>query len=189
MDTEHPMTDIPEETTVMFVDDQEEILDLFTMFTSPICSVKEATNGKEALETINDDVDVLFLDRRMPEKSGDEVLDEIRSCGYDIPVCMISGVDPQADILNMPFDDYITKPVEREQLLQKIDLLLSHSDLKDANRRFYRLASKRRSLQNNADNHHEEIHQLTEEMRSIRNEIDDQLDALFDGEDARALIN
>jgi DNA-binding response OmpR family regulator len=70
---------------------------------------------------MTDEVDAVLLDRRMPDLHGDDVLEELRGQGYDCPVIMITAVDPDLNILDMDFDDYLTKPVERETLLSTLD--------------------------------------------------------------------
>jgi DNA-binding response OmpR family regulator len=52
----------------------------------------------------------------MPGPSGGEVLDRIREEGYDVRVAMVTAVDPDFDILDMGFDDYVTKPTTRGEL-------------------------------------------------------------------------
>lgn len=47
----------------------------------------------------------------MPVRSGNEVLDKMRIAGYDWCVAMVTTVEPDLDILEMGFDDYLVKPV------------------------------------------------------------------------------
>ena len=63
-----------EEATVMLVDDEPTLVDLYETFLSGEYDVRTATGGTEALEVMDESVDVALLDRRMPELSGDEVL-------------------------------------------------------------------------------------------------------------------
>jgi len=61
----------------------------------------------------------------MPGLSGSEVLERIREAGYDCRVAMVTAVDPDFDIVDMPFDDYVPKPVDRETLQEVIERLLN----------------------------------------------------------------
>ena len=80
-----------------------------------------AYGGREALESMDEAVDAVLLDRRMPDIHGDEVLAEIRERGYDCVVVMTTAVDPDLNILEMDFDDYLSKPIETETLLATLD--------------------------------------------------------------------
>jgi len=60
---------------------------------------------------MDDEVDAVLLDRRMPDVHGDEVLARLREEGCDCPVIMTTAVDPGMDILEMDFEDYLCKPV------------------------------------------------------------------------------
>jgi response regulator RpfG family c-di-GMP phosphodiesterase len=73
---------------------------------------------------MDEGVDVVLLDRHMPGLSGDEVLDRIRQAEYDCRVAMVTAVDPDFDIVEMPFDHYVSKPVDAEELRSVVDRLL-----------------------------------------------------------------
>ena len=66
---------------------------------------RTAYGGREALEAVDGSVDVVLLDRRMPEIPGDEVLGRIRTTGYNCRVIVLTAVDPGPDIVEMHFDD------------------------------------------------------------------------------------
>jgi len=53
--------------------------------------------------------------------SGDEVLAELDERGYYGRVVMVTAVDPGFDVLEMPFDDYLCKPVDREDVRAAVD--------------------------------------------------------------------
>jgi DNA-binding response OmpR family regulator len=57
----------------------------------------------------------------MPGMSGDDVLSELVERGYYGRVVMITAVDPGIEVLDMPFDDYLCKPVDREDVRAVVD--------------------------------------------------------------------
>ncbi|MFQ3320384.1 MAG: two-component system response regulator AdeR [Natronomonas sp.] len=114
------MTDAP---TVLFVDDQAAIADGHAARLPNDHETRTAYDGETALETLDDDVDVACLDRRMPGMSGKELLDAIRERGYDCRVVMLTGVEPDRDAVEMGFDEYIVKPVDGDELRDTIDRL------------------------------------------------------------------
>ncbi|WP_135363901.1 response regulator transcription factor [Halosimplex halophilum] len=107
--------------TVLVVDDESEVADVLALKVRDRYETRVAYGGREALESIDEDVDAVLLDRRMPEVHGDEVLAEIRERGYDCVVVMTTAVDPDLNILEMDFDDYLAKPIETEALLSTLD--------------------------------------------------------------------
>jgi DNA-binding response OmpR family regulator len=128
----------PAETRVLVVEDEPEVGDLFETMLSEY-AVQRAHNGGEALATLDDDIDVVLLDRRMPDISGDQVLEEIDSRGIDCRVAMVSAVDPDFDVIDMGFDDYLTKPVRAEGLREAVERLRA---LDEYEQKYQELSSK-----------------------------------------------
>ncbi|MEZ3117556.1 response regulator [Halobaculum sp. MBLA0147] len=117
-DTDGDIADV----RVLVVDDEKEVADAYALRLRNVCDVRAAYGGREALETVEEEtIDVILLDRRMPEMSGDEVLEELDERGFDGRVIMLTAIDPGFDVLDLPFDDYLRKPVEREGLAATID--------------------------------------------------------------------
>jgi DNA-binding response OmpR family regulator len=113
-----------EQESVLIVDDEPRVCEAFQLWLRDDYHVVTATDGEKALERMDDDIDVVLLDRHMPGLSGDEVLERIREAGYDCRVAMVTAVDPDFDIVEMPFDHYVSKPVDGERLKEVVDRLL-----------------------------------------------------------------
>jgi CheY-like chemotaxis protein len=113
-----------ERPVVAVVEDNELLVDLYAEWIGGSYEVRTATTGREALEVIDEDVDAVVLDRRMPDVHGDDVLAEIRDRGYDCKVVMATAVDPDLNILEMEFDDYLCKPIFSDTLQETLDQLL-----------------------------------------------------------------
>jgi DNA-binding response OmpR family regulator len=134
------------EAKVLVVDDEQEVADGYTLRIRNEYDVETAYGGEEALAVIDESVDVVLLDRRMPY-SGDDVLRDIRDRGLDCRVIMLTAIDPGFEILDMPFDDYLSKPVEKDDLVAAIDQqldVLAYQRLSD----YFELASKQAVLEN-----------------------------------------
>ena len=166
------------EISVLVVEDEAQLAELFTAFLAPGYDVRTATSGQEALEMADEELDVVLLDRRMPDRSGDEVLAELVDRGVDAMFGMISGVDPDTDIVDMPFDDYLTKPVARDELLAFVETLELRSTFDACSQEFFQLASKRAALERAENDDTDEYHDLLERMKELRTEIDVTLDAV-----------
>jgi response regulator RpfG family c-di-GMP phosphodiesterase len=132
--------------TVLVVDDEPNVAEGYALWLEDDYDVRVATGGEEALETLSD-ADAVLLDRRMPGMSGDEVLERIHEGDYDCRVAMVTAVDPDFDIIDMPFDAYLTKPVEREDLRATVDQLLTLSEYDETVQEQFRLAEKRATLE------------------------------------------
>lgn len=128
--------------TVLVVDDESAVADAYTAQLDPEYDVRTAYNGSQALEIVDETVDVVLLDRRMPSLSGDEVLDEIRERGLDCRVIMVTAVDPDFDIVEMPFEDYLQKPVDRENLYTAIERQLTVEEYDEQFEEFLKLNTK-----------------------------------------------
>lgn len=87
-----------------------------------------ASNGLEALDVMErKHIDLMILDVMMPGMDGFELLRQLRSSGYDLPVLMLTAKQTLPDIkqgLRLGADDYMTKPADEEEMLLRIGALL-----------------------------------------------------------------
>ena len=166
------------DATVLAVDDEPDLAELYRVYLDPEYDVRIATGGEEAIEAMDETVDVVLLDRRMPDMSGHEVLNAIRGEGYDARVAMLTAVEPDVDIVEMPFDDYKTKPVTKEDLVTLVEVLLHRAAFDERSQEFFALASKKAALEAAGTTNSEEYEELIDRMESVRLEVDDTLDHL-----------
>ena len=94
-------------------------------------SVLTATNGEEALSLLDSNhVDLILLDIMMPGMDGYTLVSELRAAGSTIPVLMVTAKQLPADKRKgflAGTDDYMTKPVDTEEMLLRIKALLRRS--------------------------------------------------------------
>ena len=161
--------------TVLVVDDEKEVADAYALRVEQEYEVRTAYGGEAALEAVGDDVDVVLLDRRMPDISGDEVLGEIDDRGYDCRVVMVTAVNPDFDILEMPFDDYLAKPVGPDALFETIEEQLEARSEGDATSELFSVTAKvgvleqRKSEAELADN--EQYQRLKARAAELREQV------------------
>jgi len=178
-----------EPAKVLVVDDEPDVADAYAAQLEREYIVVTAYGGQEALDNLDDSVDVVLLDRRMPGISGDEVLEHIRDRDLGCRVAMVTAVDPDFDIIEMPFDDYIIKPVSRDDLFATIDRLLKTSTYQDRLREYYALSAKHATLLANkpdselADS--DAFDDLKERMDDLQSELDEAISE-FDDDDFEA---
>lgn len=164
--------------TVLIVDDEPDLGGLYAGYLRPKYTVRTATSGTEALEKVDDAVDVVLLDRRMPDLSGDEVLAELRDRGLECRVAMLTAVEPDGDIVDMPFDEYETKPVERSDLVGLVEVLLERASYDERSQEYFSLVSKKAALEIASNDNTEEYHELLDRVETVRAEIDAKLDQI-----------
>jgi len=170
--------------TVLIVEDEPDLADLYAAWLDEHCEVRVAYDGEAALDQIDPAVDIVLLDRRMPGLSGDEVLDTIRERSLDSRVAMVTAVEPDFDIVEMGFDDYLVKPVSGDELLDIVDQLLLRSTYDEQVQELFALASKKallRSQKTEAElRASEEYARLEDRVAVLRAQIDDTVAELVD---------
>lgn len=118
--------DVDSPVTVLFAEDDDELRETYRLWLSPRDDwyVREAADGEEALAELDDSVDVLVLDRRMPELSGDEVVDALDDRGFDGDILVVSAHDEDAHLSGVDVAGYLTKPLRRETFLTALGRLV-----------------------------------------------------------------
>lgn len=142
------MMEVHKRPTVLVVDDEQPYVDAFTSWLEDSYTVRTATNIRDALNQLDPSIDVALLDRRMPDGSGDQLLEEIRARGLGCQVAMVTAVEPEIDIIDLPFDEYIVKPVSKTELRDTVESLLTRSNLDQAVQDCFAMASKKVALEN-----------------------------------------
>jgi response regulator RpfG family c-di-GMP phosphodiesterase len=175
--------------TVLIVEDEQHLADLYTDYLSGQYHVQTAYSGEEGLELLSPDIDVVLLDRRMPVVSGNEVLAQIEERGLRCRVAMVTAVDPDFDIIEMRVDDYLVKPVTRDDLQEVVDRLYK---IREYNERLRTLTSKKlkrnvlrvektqRELEDSAryQELQDEIATVSSNVESLADELDVEKDDL-----------
>jgi DNA-binding response OmpR family regulator len=170
--------------TVLVVDDEPELADLYGVWLRESYDVRTAYGGEEAIDTFESDadIDVALIDRLMPRTAGDELLSHVRSAGYDCRVSIVTAVEPDFDIIEMGFDEYLVKPVQRAELREVVEALAARSEYDERVQEFFSVASKRAALQARKDDDELEASDayaaLTAEFERLRAELQRTADRL-----------
>lgn len=177
------------DTTILVVDDEEDVADGYAAHLQTEYETQVAYGGQDALDTVTDETDIILLDRRMPDMSGDAVLDEIRNRGLECHVIMVTAVDPDFDIVDMAFDEYLCKPVNRNDLFDAIEKQLKAEKYDDRLREFISLNTKIDLLEEEQSQHSIDEADQIDEIRQRVDELErDLIDAVGNGEDPTTVL-
>jgi len=131
---------------ILVVDDDVDLAETYASQLETEYDVETVYSGPAALDALSPSVDIVLLDRRMPKLSGREVLRAIRERGLETRVAMVTGEEAGFDIIEMPFDDYVQKPVTEEALLGTVAHLVRGLSYDEQLREYYALTAKRAAL-------------------------------------------
>jgi two-component system cell cycle response regulator len=123
---------------VLVVDDNAQNLELLMAYMEEVPNVTTipATNGMEALDKVVDEKpDLILLDVMMPKMSGFEVCRRLKSDPEtrDVQIVMVTALNEMGDherALDCGTDEFLTKPVNRIELITRVKSLLRLRHLK-----------------------------------------------------------
>lgn len=169
-----------EDITVLVVDDEQSVADAYASQLRKRYDTEVAYTGESALEMLDATIDIVLLDRRMPGLSGDTVLEQIRESGYECRIIMVSAVDPEIGIAQMPFDEYLCKPVTKDDLFQAIERQIFVSEYDDRVPEFVELKSKIEVLEENQNqpelDGEDEYEQMQERASELEEDVRDVIE-------------
>ncbi|WP_181684590.1 response regulator [Halorhabdus salina] len=181
-----------EPPVVLIVEDEPDVAETYNLWLQDQYEVRMAGDGTEALELLDDDVDVVLLDRMMPGLSGDEVLKRIRDSNSDCRVAMVTAVEPDFDILEMGFDSYLTKPIRSDELHETVSNLLERSEYDDLLQEYYSLVEKQATLEATKSSaelaESEQYASLTERVEDLQSDLSQTLGGVENDEDFIATL-
>lgn len=112
---------------IMVVDDDQDIREVIqVLLSSEGYNVIEASNGKEALELVDDDTDLIILDVMMPEMNGYQACVLLRE-KTKAPILFLTAKGQDSDKtlgFSSGGDDYLTKPFSYNELNGRVKALL-----------------------------------------------------------------
>ena len=133
----------PSEYKILIVDDvMSNVLLLKVLLTNEKFAIATASNGRQALEQVEkENPDLVLLDVMMPDMSGFEVAQHLKSNPNtaDIPIIFLTAKDEAADKLaglGLGADDYISKPFMPQELLLRVYAVLRRTYKEDSPRVF-----------------------------------------------------
>ncbi len=119
---------------ILVVDDDKNTRRLFkAVLESENYTVFTASNGREAFTVMDQEhIDLVVLDIMMPEMDGYEFTKELRAVENNLPILMVSAKQLPEDKKKgflVGTDDYMTKPIDEEEMLLRIKALLKRAKI------------------------------------------------------------
>ena len=117
---------------ILVVEDDKNLRKLITTYLQRNkYNTYEATNGEEALNVLDQSyIDLIVSDIMMPKMDGYELIKSLREAKYDVPILIItakSEIEDKKEGFLLGADDYMVKPIDIEEMLLRIQVLLRRS--------------------------------------------------------------
>lgn len=117
---------------ILVVEDDKNLRKLITTYLQiNKYNTYEATNGEEALNVLDQSyIDLIVSDIMMPKMDGYELIKSLREAKYDVPILIItakSEIEDKKEGFLLGADDYMVKPIDIEEMLLRIQVLLRRS--------------------------------------------------------------
>lgn len=123
---------------ILIADDNAENRDLLDAFLAAVdCDIEFAVDGKDTLDKVQSfQPDLILLDVMMPKLSGFEVCKKLKESPETsrIMVLMVTALNELGDIeraVNAGTDDFLSKPVNKFELLKRVQNMLKLKDVSD----------------------------------------------------------
>lgn len=119
---------------ILVAEDDRELCRLFAhVLIKNGYSVKEVSNGREALQALDEDYfDLIISDIMMPVMDGYELVRSLRDAGNTTPILMITAKDAFDDMRKgflSGTDDYMVKPINVNEMVLRVQALLRRAQM------------------------------------------------------------
>jgi CheY-like chemotaxis protein len=132
----------PRKNRILIADDNQPNRELIEAMLGGLdCDVETAVDGQDTLAKVKSfQPDLILLDVMMPKLSGFEVCQKLKSdpVTKKIMILMVTALNEQGDIergVKVGTNDFLSKPVNKYELLKRVETMLLVKDLTDENER------------------------------------------------------
>lgn len=136
---------MPTTNRILIADDNEPNRELLEAYLAELpCETDFAVDGQDTLAKIASfKPDLVLLDVMMPKLSGFEVCQKVKADAETrkVMILMVTALNESGDIeraVKAGTDDFLSKPVNRVELLKRVENMLKHKDVMDENERLRR---------------------------------------------------
>lgn len=176
--------------TVLVVEDDQELAETYSNWLEPKYDIRTTYSGSSGLTWYDQSVDIVLLDRCIPDLSGTTVIQTMEQRDNNDQKAMLTALEPKSELAELPCDEYLTKPVTKSQLREVVRDLNIRLELDDELQRHFRLMSKIAVLETSgASENADRIDVLRREADEIRSRIQNQISDLDEPEKAYHLLD
>jgi response regulator RpfG family c-di-GMP phosphodiesterase len=111
---------IERQQTVVIANKRSKLSQMFQRWLEERYRVKIAMNEEQIFEKVDPQTKTVLLDRYF-QSNIDEIISKLKAKYPRIPIILLTGVKPELEESDLDVDDHIVKPVDRGQLIQKIE--------------------------------------------------------------------
>lgn len=138
---------------ILIIDDEADIREsLETLLSLEGYQTECAVNGTDGLQKMDRGLyDLVLLDLMMPDRSGLEVLEDVRQRDRDTPIFLLTAygsVNVAVEAMKRGANDYFSKPWDNDKLLIEIDRMIATGRLAQENEQLKRALKQRYSFPN-----------------------------------------
>ncbi len=159
---------------IIVVDDEPEILKVISKILEGKYEVKTAISAKDALALINDSVQIILADQRMPEMTGSELFKLVRNQHPQIVRILMTGYSDMNAIVDSINEGeifrYVRKPWEINDLLFTLKEGLQKYKL---NQSYIKLMNYNRVLMERNQKIAERLNKTIDDLYKVRSELDE----------------
>ena len=134
---------------ILIADDNQANVELLEAYLADVdCEVEIAVDGQDAMEKVTSfQPDLILLDVMMPKLSGFEICKQLKAepATRNIIVLMVTALNELGDIqraVDAGTDDFLSKPVNKVELVKRVQNMVQLKDIKDENERLRRYIEK-----------------------------------------------
>lgn len=135
-----------EPSHIRIIEDEKPTSDPYTEWLHDRYIVSEVNSSEGALAQLDDSTDIVIFDCDFTEWTGTALLQETYNSGYDGGVVVLTETEPSIDIRGLAIDEYLVKPVSRDELINTVEQLRQVESYDALIEEYYLLVSKLTAL-------------------------------------------
>jgi DNA-binding response OmpR family regulator len=166
-------------SNILIIEDERDTANLYRNYLEDDYCTTLATSGEQAINELDQSIDLILLDLNLPRMNGKEVIETIENDEVehtDPRIIILTTRDPTANILEYPIDKYKMKPIYRDDLHSLINDIALQNKFQHLTKRLFQKRSKRNALNQAGKTD-------TETYRELLNAIDEleaQAEEIYD---------
>jgi CheY-like chemotaxis protein len=136
---------MPDKNRILIADDNQPNRELLEVYLSDFdCQIEHAVDGQDTLAKVKSfQPHLILLDIMMPKLSGFEVCQKLKAdpLARKIMILMVTALNEAGDIeraVKAGTDDFVSKPVNKAELVKRVNMMFHVMDLQDENERLRR---------------------------------------------------